>query len=140
MRCLKDKMNRTYNDVEHTSGFLCHACVDTILPFQNLNDEMFNQEIENISLHQFLSNINNKIVEVTQDDYFFDENIKLDKYYFGDDIKNAFCKNSRELTILHVNIVSLITNFSKLEELLCIMTIAPDVICLSESRLKEFHN
>ena len=38
--------------------------------------------------------------------------------------------------MLHINIVSLITNFDKLIELLAAMKNMPDIICLSETNLK----
>ena len=66
-------------------------------------------------------------------------NIKPDKYIFYDEIETFFVHNDKELTMLHVNIVSLITNFDKLKELLCATKNMPDIICLSETRLKKKH-
>ena len=45
------------------------------------------------------------------------------------------CNNS--LTILHLNIKSLNKNFDELHELLVAIRIRPDVICLTETRIKN---
>ena len=117
-------------------NYNCDTCLKLILPFQNLSEDTFRDEIDDISLLHFLTNANLKCNQLTEDDF---DNIKPDKYIFYDQIQNSFIHNEKELTILHVNIVSLITNFDKLKELLDATKNMPDLICISETRLKKKH-
>ena len=82
----------------------------------------------------FLNQLNATKLAVSDE---FDDNIVPDKYYYYDDFDFTFSSPNQELTMMHVNIVSLITNFSKLEQLLCKMKRKPDIIAVSEIRLKK---
>ena len=135
-RCLNEG-DRTYMDnTNRYINFTCSICLKNILPFQKLSDESFRDEIDSISLLHFLKNSNLKSIQLTEEDF---DNVKLDKYIFYDELESTAVRNDKEITMLHVNIVSLITNFDKLKELLLVMKNMPDVICLSETRLKEKH-
>jgi len=82
-----------------------------ILPFQNLNEYLFCEEVDKISMFNFLNRLNaTKIADPDE----FNDNIVPDKYYFYDDFDFTFLSPNQELTMMHVNIVSLITIFSKL--------------------------
>ena len=49
----------------------------------------------------------------------------------------AFKQRDHELLVLHVNIRSLQKNFDDLYQLICQFKYPPDIICLSETRLKD---
>ena len=54
------------------------------------------------------------------------------KYY---DINDIPTQNLNFLSVIHVNIRSLQTNFDSLQEFLCSLPYLPHIICLSETRL-----
>ena len=85
-------------------------------------------------MYNFLNRLNSLKMPDSDD---FEENILPDKYYFHDDFDITFSSPSQELTMMHVNIRGLIKNFSKLEQLLCVMKRKPDLIAISESNLKK---
>ena len=134
-RCLEN--NLPPSTLNSYRNFLCASCVNDNLPFQNMDNESFFNEIENISLETFLKNINDK------NENFFDEwhdNGITDKYFFQEDLSYSLNHVNGQLSILHINIVSLIANFDRLEELLLTLNNSPDVIHISETRLKHYHN
>ena len=49
----------------------------------------------------------------------------------------VFKKRDHELLVLHVNIRFLLKNFDDLCQLICQFKHPPDIICLSETRLKD---
>lgn len=134
-KCLNGNISSS-NDVSQYQIFFCSECTSCILPFQNLNNDNFSEELDHISVERFLNSANSKNSDFEPDT----DNVRPDKYYFSDEFSFSVERNPGELTILHVNIVSLNRNFSKLEELLCQMQTAPDVICVSETRLKNYHD
>ena len=89
------------------------------------------------------SSIENLINQFNEQNNFmgesYNDNAKPSKYYLFDELKNIFLSNNVEISVLHVNIVSLIKNFNKLELLLSVMDRIPDVIAISETRLKSYH-
>ena len=60
-------------------------------------------------------------------------NFKPCKYYEVDKLKSK--PNRPMLNIIHVNIRSLQKNFETLQELLCLLPLTPQIICLSETRI-----
>ena len=77
LRCLNENSNlNTYDN------YFCQVCLSSALPFQTLNNDLFNVEIDNISVHNFLSAANSK-----NNDFFSeDDNICPDKYMPNDDV------------------------------------------------------
>ena len=102
-----------------------------------MDDVSFLNEIENLSLDSFLRRINEKNENVFDE---WHDNSITDQYHFQEGLKYSLDCINGQLNIIHVNIVSLLANFDKLEELLFTLGITPDIICLSETRLKNYHN
>ena len=117
----------------------CPSCVATILPFQSLKNDDFN-ELNDISIDDFIDQLNeiNNVNDFVGDDPLFD-NFEPSRYYRPSEIKTIFSSNSKEMTMLHVNIISIIKNFDKLKIILNSMDRTPDFIAISETRLKAFH-
>ena len=69
----------------------------SILPFQNISDESFNLEINNISVHDFLTGANSKNTDFDIDT----ENIRPDRYFFSDELSYTFENVDSELTMIH---------------------------------------
>ena len=130
------KCNNRVNNATATRSFYCGKCLSSCLPFQSLsNDEFF--DLNSISVDYLLSNFNSDV------DLDF-ENTACDNsdpalYYEYSELNNVFSPDDNDFSVIHVNIVSLIRNFHKLEPLFCAMEKFPDVIAISETRLKDFH-
>ena len=117
-----------------STNYFCSQCLKNILPFQNMNEDLFLDEIDSISMLKFLTDANLKNVQLLNKE---NHNVDHDIYYFYNELESIFTKGHKELSMLHVNIVSLITNLTKLKELLLFMKIPPDIICISETYLKK---
>ena len=87
-------------------------------------------------MYNFLNRLNTIKIPDSED---FEENVVPDKYFFYDDFDLTFSSPNQELSMMHVNIRGLIKNFSKLEEILCVMKKKPDIIAISESNIKKKH-
>ena len=77
--CLKAWDRASVMNSYRYRNYTCWACLEYILPFQNLSDDTFRDEIDDISLLHFLTNANLKCYQLTEDDF---DNIKPDKYIF----------------------------------------------------------
>jgi len=68
----------------------------------------------------------------------FDDKKKYDpNQYFSLQAFNKLSQNQKDFIILQINARSLIKNFNKLEELLISLVSAPDIIAISETKLKD---
>ena len=117
----------------------CSSCVKTILPFQSLNNDEFN-DLNDISIDDFINQLNERnLNEEIVDENLIVDNLVPSRYIKPSEIKSQFSNNRNEMTLLHINIVSLIKNFDKFKLLLDNMEKMPDFIAISETRLKSFH-
>ena len=130
-RCLN--VYGAYNRHRHLN-FLCGSCLRCELPFQSLNDNDI-IEITRGTIQERL-----RIFEIDNELDDPEDNVQPTKYYYYNELPNTFCPENEELTILHINIRSLIKNINKLEQLLVNMKETPDAICVSETRLKSHHS
>ena len=129
-RCLN--INGAY--IRHRNqNFLCGSCLRSELPFQSLSNNDIIEVTHGTIQERLLLFENDNELDDPED------NAKPTKYYYYNELPNIFCNKNEELTILHVNIRSLIKNINKLEQLLINMKETPDVICVTETRLKSHH-
>ena len=126
------------NSVNKDRNFFCAKCINNCLPFQTLTNDGFNQ-INSFSIDDIIEQINILNFDKNNEEDFVD-NAETSKYYKSFDLKTVFSSKSKEVTMLHVNIVSMIKNFEKLEKLLGSMEKWPEVIAISETRLKSHHS
>ena len=103
------------------------------MPFQSLYDNLF-MELNGSSIENLINQFNEQNNFMGES---YNDNAKPSKYYLFDELKNIFLSNNVTISVLHVNIVSLIKKFNKLELLLSVMDRIPDVIAISETRLKS---
>ena len=92
-----------------------------ILPFQNVNDEEFSSNLTVTEFAKSKMDIISKILQVTSKNVISITNLLKPPILF----------------ISHVNIKSLNKNIDKLEELLLELGKLPDIIALSETKLKN---
>ena len=64
------------------------------------------------------------------------ENVNECKY-FDIPMRSSFVQNQNSLSVFHVNIRSLTKNFDALYELISSLPVSPDVVCVSETRIKD---
>ena len=115
--------------------YFCEKCCTTIFPFQNSNnDELLNEfalKKSNLnSITEEVFDIQNVIQHIP------DINLELDQTYISADKFKKKYKNSPAFCLLHINIRSLTKNLEKLEELLSDLDKMPEIIAISETKLK----
>ena len=109
----------------------CTKCNSDILPFQYVNDEEFSSNLTVTEFAMSKMDITSKLLQATS------KNVACNNQYRNtQDFNNKFAKTTN-FFILHVNIRSLNKNIDKLEELLLELGKLPDIIALSETKLKN---
>lgn len=93
--------NDITSHTDHKDSPMCVKCLDENIPFQSLNNTELDTELQT-TRSAYLKKINN-----------IDSNDNC-KYYEYDQLSSIFKPNDN-LLIIHINIVSLNKNFSKLE-------------------------
>ena len=131
-------MNKHYrSSIDDNKTFYCRNCLSSILPFQVIGNDEFKQTLGD-PIQKKILHYNNLDSDLTL------PNFQPCKYYFFGDFKNLFTNQTsykNELNILHVNIVSYRKNFhTKLQQLLVSLDKLPDIIAMTETRLKIYHS
>ena len=142
--CLQNEGDKFHTLCSSTEPYLCQNCYSELFPFQTLDDKQLLNEMRNDDKLNFDINhtnnsffpakclqVDNKIKCLLND---FNSGLVDSKYcsQAEADIINKKCKFS----LLCVNIRSLNANFDKLNELLTNYDILPDIIAISETKLK----
>ena len=96
-----------------------------------LNDFEF---IDKVNIHQLLFNELNHTDYMSNKDGINDVNCK---YRSMEWYSKNFVNASSNLSIIHFNTRSLYKNLNKIEELLNLLSIKPDIIAISESKLND---
>ena len=65
------------------------------------------------------------------------ENANQCKYFDIPMRSSSFVQNQNSLSVFHVNISSLTKNFDALYELISSLPVSPEVVCVSETRIKD---
>ena len=99
----------------------------------NSSDVTLNQFL---SLSQVVATSSNILYNNFMHDLSFDDAFNhVKSYYYTPSLIPRL--NSNELFLLHINIRSLQKNFDELVNLISQFTVLPDVICITETRLKN---
>ena len=105
--------------------YFCSSCLANIFPFQSL---------DNAELRTVLSESMN--ISTPSSNLFSTFNSNQNQYFSIKECSTVF-HDSKNFMIMHVNTSSLHKNFEKLEELIHEINISPDVIAISETKLKD---
>ena len=137
--------NSSYEKLKKSfSMYFCKICLESALPFQELNDDQFflcqkgfpNEDVKSTCQLFPSHKINTLFKEINNfnQSNFEDESPSIDcKYYNADEIDNHF--NASKFSLFHLNIASLGCHKDELEELLSIIEFKPDIIGLSETKI-----
>ena len=121
-----------------SSPFYCNDCLQNIFPFHNIDNNDLEQ-IFDMDIHDLVNIIDN----VDWDERLPEtrEKVETCEYYnmleYRDLLSNA---HKTDFLLLHMNIVSLISKQSKLENILHLSEKMPDVIALSETKIRIADN
>ena len=125
-----------------TASYYCSSCYSQIFPFHLLN----NEELERSTGFYSKNSQNKKKTLIKANDntpkYInsnLNSSIKTQETQYCE-VKNIPSKVKQNFTILHVNIKSIKSNIDGLEELLCYFQNSPDIIAISETKLKVTDN
>ena len=116
--------------------YYCKLCIDSLFPFQQLNDfNEINSSPQKIHIqHSTEFDITPKNADGSE---VLSNNFEYSNYYDVREMKKIFTKSSQnDLSILHFNARSLKKNKEKIEELLNEIGYLPDIIAISESKIK----
>ena len=123
MKCTSLTKNQFTSLGASKVDYICNNCLQNILPFQNLNDHEFDElHLPHILPKQIQCIINS-----------FDIHSSTNYIQAANIDKNLFGKTS--ISVIHLNIRSLVKNLFKLEELLNELPITPEIIAVTETWL-----
>ena len=121
---------------QNSEPYFCNHCYKDIFPFQNVTVLETNQGVQ--STHSEDTNpLSNDIIN---NPYLSDISpyIPETKYHEILDLKNILLhKSPNDISIIHMNAVSLGKKLETIEELVHELTVSPDIICISETKLKD---
>ena len=130
LKCSKLTIKQYENYSHSNDCYYCKLCVDSILPFQSL------QNIEVIDL--MLTKPNNQIpLDLISENNYRCAKIIDDadntKYYNVGEMEKIFAESTKtDLSIFHFNLRSLRKNKEKIEEFFYEINFLPDIIAISE--------
>ena len=135
LKCSKLTIKQYENYSHSNDCYYCKLCVDSILPFQSL------QNMEVIDL--MLTKPNNQIPFdlISENNYrcakIFDDADNT-KYYNVGEMEKIFAESTKtDLKIFHFNLRSLRKNKEKMEKFFYEINFLPDIIAISESNIKN---
>ena len=127
-----------------TESYLCQNCYSELFPFQTLDDKQLLNEMRNdYKLNLDINHTNNsffpaKCLQVDNkiNSLLNDLNTGLDDSKYCSQAEANIINKKCKFSLLCMNIRSLNANFDKLNELLTNYDILPDIIAMSETKLK----
>ena len=144
LKCIVISLLKFHTLCSSTEPYLCQNCCSELFPFQTLDDKQLLNEMRNDDKLNFDINhtnnsffpakclqVDNKIKSLLND---LNSGL-VDSKYCSQAEANIINKKYK-FSLLCVNIRSLNANFDKLNELLTNYDILPDIIAISETKLK----
>ena len=117
-------------------NYLCFACMKTIFPFQQVCDAEFKEMFQ----HHCNIGTDKYIINTLNDEPDIDEITNTDcKYrsieWYKQSILNS--KKQQDLSILHLNVRSIVKNKHVIEELLIELGSCPEILAITETKLND---
>ena len=138
--------------IEQRSHFYCQICLNTVFPFNNLDDDEFNLLVTNLSeniynLHRSCIDLNFEVNlgdtlnnnEIDPDEKFYNIHTKNKEclYYLDDEFTTKIAKSEEGLSIIHFNCRSLKAHYTDICSYLQKLQYTFDVIAMSETWLTD---
>ena len=130
------RVAQTQRSTMYRCRFICQQCHCKSLPFSRINDNtllsLFGFNCWDIVTDNIVTDVD------TQYSYFNEnnDNIAPCKYYDGTQFIEVLQKDENNFTMMHINVVSIKKNKIKIDQMFSERDVSPDVIALSETRIK----
>ena len=136
INCLSCQHKNCWEVTKPKSSLLCTDCLAEILPFQKINNLEFDSLFQTSLNKSILKQVNDAAEDQNNLEYLAKTDCKCRNLdWFNEFTKKA--RRSNDILQLHLNVRSLSKNILKIEDLLKDCTDYPDILAITETKLKD---